>query len=385
MKKIIISGFLLFTISAFSQRYLTYVYSDIDSIIGEIYGTSIDYLSLNQELLFDFYSPKLDTTQKRPLIIYIHGGGFTSGSRTYPSVKLLCRKMAMKGYTVANIDYRLDPEFNLYDSDEDRRAMTDAMHDAKQAIRYFKANAALYKIDTNNIFIGGESAGAITSMMAAYVDKQSEMAFYPKASPDNPVGNTSNSDYGNNVKAIMCLSGMIIDTTAIENSNEPPLLWLHGSADTFIPVFLANFIVSRAENIGLPIQTKLFYGATHCPWYYGNPNWEIYLDSAINEITSFLYPKVQSTIGLNEIQANEIEFEAYPNPCNSSITINLDKQYGNIKISLMTISGEVCQYISLQNTANYTLNLLSLNNGIYLLKIELDNNILLTKKITIIK
>lgn len=132
--------------------------------------------------------------------------------------------MAMKGYAVANIDYRVDPHFQLYNSTTNRRAMTDAMHDAKQAIRYFKANAVLFKLDTNKIVIGGESAGAITAIMASSIDKQAEMSPYPMANPNNPIGSTSDASYGNAVNATMCLCGMIVDTTAIERLNNPPIL-----------------------------------------------------------------------------------------------------------------------------------------------------------------
>ena len=116
--------------------------------------------------------------------------------------------MANKGYVVANIDYRLDPNFELYNSSTDRRAMSDAMHDAKQAIRYFKANANTLKIDTTLVFIGGESAGAATAMMASFIDKQSEMGTYPKAVPNNPTGSLSNSGVSNKVKGTLCLCGL---------------------------------------------------------------------------------------------------------------------------------------------------------------------------------
>lgn len=89
----------------FSQRYITDEFPLLDSLIGGTYGEAVNYLGENQDLLYDFYAPKDDDLDKRPLIIYMHGGGFVEGSRSYPSVKMLSRKMAMKGYAVANIDY----------------------------------------------------------------------------------------------------------------------------------------------------------------------------------------------------------------------------------------------------------------------------------------
>lgn len=382
MKKLII--LVLFFINTNTntnaQRYVTYVFTDLDSIIGGTYGNAIDYLGSNQNLLFDFYAPKSDTILKRPLIIYIHGGGFTSGTRAYPSVKLLCKKMARKGYAVATIDYRLDPNFQLYNSEANRRAMTDAMHDAKEAIRYFKANAELYKIDTTKVFIGGESAGSITAMMAAYVDKQEETSPYPLANPNNPVGSNSNSHVGNTVQATMCLCGMLLDTTAIEDSNDPPILWTHGSNDSYIPISLSFNVVKRALNVGLPIQTKVYKNATHCPWYYGNPNWETYLDSTINEITSFLYPKVATTVNMNAAQDSKINL--YPNPCIDYLNVDVNKHYPKINISIVSSAGKVYRTWRFHHTKEMRLDLKGLANGLYVVRIEFENNVL-AKKIMI--
>lgn len=367
--------------NTYAQRYLTYVFTDLDSIIGGTYGNAVNHLGNNQNLLFDFYAPTLDPIPKRPLIIYIHGGGFTSGTRQYPSIKLLSQKMARKGYAVASIDYRLDPNFQLYNSETDRRAMTDAMHDTKQAIRYFKANAALYKIDTSKVFVGGESAGAITAMMVAYVDKQEEMSPYPMANPNNPVGSNRNSNVGNGVNGTLCLCGMLLDTTAIENSNAPPILWTHGSADTFIPISLAFNIVLRGINIGLPIQTHVYENATHCPWYYGNPNWEAYLDSTINDITTFLYPKTETTLSLYEIQDSIISI--YPNPCIDYLNIDLNKHYSRVNISIISSIGRVYRTWSYQNSKEIFLDLKDFVNGFYMVRVEVNNNVILTKKILI--
>ncbi len=379
MKKIILALIICISLQLHAQRYLTFVYPVIDSTMAGVYGTATDYLAMNQNLLFDFYEPHLDTAQKRPLIIYTHGGGFTSGTRSYPSVKLLCRKMAMKGYAVATIDYRLDPNFLLYSSTTNRRAMTDAMHDLKQAIRYFKANAALLKIDTTRIIIGGESAGAISAMMASYVDKQIEMAPYPMASPNNPVGSINNATYGNGVKATLCLCGMILDTTAIENASNPPILWTHGSADTFIPISLAFNTVLRAAHIGLPIQTKLYQGATHCPWYYGNPNWQLYLDSTITDITTFLYSKVTTPVGLTQLQKEENTVSLFPNPTKNNITILLNNTLTLSHIRIMDITGKNILSEKINHSASATLYTEGLAQGIYIVEIKTDTSIIYKK------
>ena len=348
--------------TSFSQRYLTEVFPNVDSTIAGIYGTSVNVQSQTQNLLFDFYEPTGDTELKRPLILYIHGGGFTSGSRAYPSVKAFCRTMAKKGYTVATIDYRLDPSFDIYNSSTNRRAMTDAMQDAKQAIRYFKANATIYKIDTSKVFIGGESAGAVTSMMATYVDKQGEMAVYPMANPNDPIGSTANSAVGNGVAATMCLCGLLLDTNAMEMTDTNPLLWVHSTDDSFIPIALSFQIVLRASNLGIPLTTKVYNGVDHCPWYFGSPNWSVYLDSVTTEVTNFLYPLSASTSGLDEYAWFD-DVKIYPNP--TTDYIHVQAKYALKSIAIIDPLGK-----TIENTEAEKIDVSKLTKGIYYLRIE---------------
>ena len=62
-----------------------------------------------ENLHFDLYQPKSDTTNNRPLVIVVHGGAFVSGSKddqTQPIVGY-CDSLAARGYVVASIDYRI--------------------------------------------------------------------------------------------------------------------------------------------------------------------------------------------------------------------------------------------------------------------------------------
>ncbi|MEO6150214.1 MAG: beta-L-arabinofuranosidase domain-containing protein [Mucilaginibacter sp.] len=276
---------------ASAQRYLSDTFKAVDSIPNIQYGSAADYQHKIQNLLVDFYQPRGDKAVKRPLLIYVHGGGFVEGTRKWPSIRMICEKMAMKGYAVASIDYRLQPGFKVFESNDDRRAITDAMHDLKAAIRYFKAKHTQYRIDTANIITSGESAGAITAMVAAYVDKQSEMKTYPKANPNNIDGNSGTPGYTTRPKAVLCLCGTG-DTLAMEKATDPPMLWIHGSKDPLVPIEIGEIVVKRAKNIGLPYEAIVFKGATHCPWYYGLPNWQKYLDSTVNYMSKYMYNKV---------------------------------------------------------------------------------------------
>lgn len=268
----------------YGQRFATSVFPRVDSMPDIVYGTAVNYRNEAETLQFDFYEPHGDTSAKRPLVIFAHGGGFTAGTRKWPSVRIMCEKLARMGYTVASIGYRVDPNFNLLKSDSNRKVMTDAMFDMKAAIRFLKNQEVVYKIDTTRIFVSGESAGAIIAMMTGYVDKNEELNAYPKAYPKKVEGS--------NISAVLCLCGMMTDTSAIDEPQNAPLLWVHGSADPLIPLSWAYPIVERAEHIGLSFQKVIFEGATHCPWYYGLPRWQTYMDSVVNYMSHFMYPFV---------------------------------------------------------------------------------------------
>lgn len=278
--------------SSRGQRFLTDEFSKVDSVPDMVYGSAVNYQGEQEPLYVDFYEPHGDRSTERPLLIYAHGGGFTGGTRKWPSIRMICEKMAGRGYAVASISYRVDPRFNYLKCDTNRKVMTDAMHDMRAAIRFFKAKQARFRIDTSHIFVSGESAGAVTAMMAGYVDQTKELKAYPMTAPENVEGDSGTPGHSSAVKAVLCLCGMIYDTTAMDSPQEPPLFWAHGSSDPLIPFSWADEVPERAAHIGLPYQKVVFEGATHCPWYYGLPGWPLYLDSLVNYMSHFLYPLI---------------------------------------------------------------------------------------------
>ncbi|RYE12763.1 MAG: hypothetical protein EOP51_30955, partial [Sphingobacteriales bacterium] len=85
------------TQQASAQRYLSDTFKSVDSIPNIQYGSAPDYQHKTQNLLLDFYEPHGDKAGKRPLLLYVHGGGFVEGTRKWPSIKLMCEKMALRG------------------------------------------------------------------------------------------------------------------------------------------------------------------------------------------------------------------------------------------------------------------------------------------------
>ena len=60
-------------------------------------------------LQLDVYRPVGDAVAQRPLVVFVHGGGFSGGSRTSPEIVDEANTLARQGYVTASISYRLTP------------------------------------------------------------------------------------------------------------------------------------------------------------------------------------------------------------------------------------------------------------------------------------
>ena len=102
-----------------------------------------------RQLLMDIYRPDADGPV--PVALYLHPGGWRSGTKDHCLVRWLVRY----GIAVASIDYRLLP----------RHRFPDALHDAKAAVRYLREHADSYGLNHGAIAAVGVSAGAYLANM----------------------------------------------------------------------------------------------------------------------------------------------------------------------------------------------------------------------------
>ena len=100
--------------------------------------------------VLDFWEAKGDGP--RPLLVYIHGGGWTGGDKKQDTNTY--QKFLDQGISCAAINYRLTSEALL----------PAPVHDAARAIQFLRTQAAAWKIDTKHIALTGGSAGACSSM-----------------------------------------------------------------------------------------------------------------------------------------------------------------------------------------------------------------------------
>jgi len=124
------------------------------------------YSSIDSDMRLDIYLPKGVT--KPPLMIWVHGGGMVFGNENtikYDEGAKLLEVLIKNGIAVASVNYRLATKVPYPVTGQD----------VKTAIRYLRANAAKYGFNPKKFAIGGDSAGAYLSLMAAITGNQKSL------------------------------------------------------------------------------------------------------------------------------------------------------------------------------------------------------------------
>jgi len=124
-----------------------------------------------QEL--DLYTPKPAASQPAPgpypLVVFIHGGGWFSGSKDDPIVATYGPALVRQGFALASINYRLDPRYTYPTQDQD----------VSCALGFLYHHAAAYRLDRSRIGLFGASAGGQLAAYAAMATGSRTQAWYP--------------------------------------------------------------------------------------------------------------------------------------------------------------------------------------------------------------
>lgn len=339
------------------SRYINPTYT-VDATLGITFGNSTSYSGTNADLLLDFFEPSGDVAVNRPLIILAFGGSFIGGART--DMHDFCNYYAAHGYTCAAIDYRLydGPLFPLPDSVTMTDEVLKAVSDMKAAVRFFREDAATtntYKVDTNLIFVGGISAGAIVASHVGMLDSTDVIEAYidPLISANGGwTGNSStNTQYGDGVSGILNYSGALRKASYID-ANDPPLFSVHDDGDDVVPyangqatIFTipiislegSSLMHQEAQSDGVNSELITIANSSGHVSYFGN---QVSTDTILTRSLNFLYPIVCGSFASITEQTAAIDFKMYPNPSNSSVTIYIENP-AEFGIQLYDVAGRV--------------------------------------------
>ena len=368
MRQTITFIFLMLGITAFAQpcnggRYASNIFTNVDVTSDIQYGQNLDLAGSNVDLLLDFYEPNGDTETARPLIIWVHGGSFIGGSKTDGDMVALATDFAEKGFACASINYRLGLNFPP-DSSSAIRALTRAVQDLKATVRFFykdRATTNNYRIDTTKIFLGGTSAGALTALHYAYLDKPCEIEHYMDAGTLTSLGgiegDSGNAGYSTDVIGILNGAGALASYAFLE-AGDIPVCSVHGDADDVVPyirdyasvgplniIYMdgSRMIDEQASAVGVASNLYTFYGGGHVPYAGNAANMNItinfYRDFVIDLMgctDTPLQPENTPSGTANlylppfcDLNTQEFVFEdafmIYPNPSDGVFTIETDE------------------------------------------------------------
>ncbi len=233
-----------------------------------------------RKLLLDLYLPPKGSAPL-PVIVWIHGGGWRGGSKGSGG---WARRMLTRGYAVVDVGYRLSGE----------AIFPAQVEDCKAAVRWVRANAAKYGLDSNRIGAWGSSAGGHL------------VAFLGTAGDVREFDTKANGKYSSRVQAVCDWFGptdfLQMDKHALEGSrlihddpkspesllvggpiqkepyrsvarkadpityvtkDDPPFLIMHGDKDMLVPLHQSELLYKVLKKAGVDATLHVVKGAGH--------------------------------------------------------------------------------------------------------------------------
>lgn len=133
----------------------------------------VAFLAADRAEKLDLYLPTpLPAGTLAPAVVWIHGGGWTGGTKNETRAQEICGTLAAAGYVAVSIDYRLGDG-----------AWPTNLHDCKNAVRFLRAHAAKYQIDPARIAVAGGSAGGHLGLMTGFTADQADFEPAANATP----------------------------------------------------------------------------------------------------------------------------------------------------------------------------------------------------------
>lgn len=225
------------------------------------------------QLTMDVAFPADHGNEPLPVVVLIHGGGFSHGSKR--NFDELLQPLARGGYFAATIDYRLSGV----------APYPAAVHDCKAAVRFIRDNADDLGIDPQRIGALGHSAGGHLAAFIAVTANDEQLA-----------GSIGTTGVGDQVRCAVNLSGLVDFTTADRDepvlrrifdewlaqagttnedrlmeasvvthvdSADPPMLIVHGDADRIVSIDQARQLQAKLAEHGVEHEYVVLEGVGH--------------------------------------------------------------------------------------------------------------------------
>lgn len=190
--------------------------------------TDVAYETTSNPQKLDIYLPN-EGKGPFPVIVSIHGGGFAMGGKVGPELQYALEGLK-RGYAVVSVDYRLSGTAQF----------PAQIKDIKAAIRFIKANASEYNLDSTKIATWGSSAGANLAALSGTSAGVADLE-------DLTLGNSSQSS---DVQAVIDWYGPINFLTMDDEFKASGIAGqVHNTADSFESKYMGALITSIPDQV----------------------------------------------------------------------------------------------------------------------------------------
>mgnify|MGYP003575600593 CR=1 FL=1 len=223
----------------------------------------IPYLGADRSEKMDAYLPKEKGERPRPVVIWIHGGGWVGGSKSAARELNICQTLAENGYAAFSIDYKLGQKSEGKEAKVTEVPWPQNIHDCKSAVRFVRKESARFGIDPSRIAISGGSAGAHLALVVGLTAEDAKLNEGGLYTDQSNAISCIIDFYGPTViegSRVGFFTGKTGEETAANakiaspvhqvKKDSPPVLVAHGTADKTTDIAFSRDLVAKMKEVG---------------------------------------------------------------------------------------------------------------------------------------
>lgn len=345
--------------------------------------------------LLDIYLPKV-VKESYPVVVYVYGSAWYSNNLKGADMNTVGKALLDAGYAVATPNHRSSSD-TLFPGQ---------IHDIKAAVRFLRGNAEKYKLDTSFIGISGSSSGGHLAALAGtscFVD-----SFTAEPITMNIEGNLGSfTSYSSHVDAVCDWFGptdvlvidscrgssfgtpgqtpeevligenkaehtakfILVNPITYVDPKDPPFLIFHGDADVVVPYCESELLNNALKAVGVQSEYIQVAGGQHYTNTHTNANFKKMVDF-FNQHS-----------GNNPVEALQFTSDSYNSltlvVAENALRINNPQNFKIIECNIIDTQGRETRFEQQQNSE---IDISALKKGVYIAKLELSNNTVITRK-----
>ena len=251
--------------------------------------------------LMDIYEPRCPGEGKAPVFYYIHGGGWSGGSKEISGdIQRVMEQLSDRGFVCVSVMYRLVKAWNP----DDPVLMRDCAVDCRDGLRFLKQHEEELNMDMDRVVAFGASAGGHLAQLMTYsganefsgdsalrghaVEVAAGISWFGPSDfrkeclfewegPGNKfsvghwarfIAKTDRFDYDSEDPRLQQMAEEVSPVWWLKKDSAP-LLHIHGDQDSVIPPHHAAHLKEHAEACGADVTVQIVQGAGHGWWAPG--------------------------------------------------------------------------------------------------------------------